>query len=201
MALVDFLYRCPFCGHDPMQGRGDLAQCPSCSRRYEPVGVGTRIRVTEEGGEPTLELPARALSARLHELGGPLTRALDSKDRLFHSSEAQGRFSVGETAVRFQGRLMGYFERLSSPVRGELVLDGSTLEFGGREWPLLDLRSLQAVSSALQITSRDGSLAHFRFIHDSPRRWEELLRAAVQETWSAAGRGQVVEFQPRIRGE
>jgi hypothetical protein len=43
-------------------------------------------------------------------------------------------------------------------------------------------------------------LVLFRFVEDSPRRWDELLRHAVARRWEALGRGTIREFQPRIRG-
>ena len=36
MALVHLLYRCPECGHDPMDGEGDRARCLSNIPRHGP---------------------------------------------------------------------------------------------------------------------------------------------------------------------
>ncbi len=68
-----------------------------------------------------------------------------------------------------------------------------------RAWDLEEIRSLQASSSSVQLTTERGALLLFRFRNDSTRRWESLLRGAVARRWEALGRGRVVEFQPRIR--
>ncbi len=210
MALVHFLYRCPFCGHDPLEGEGGaVALCSGCGRRYEQGEHPGRIRVTAGEGE-VAEILGFDLSRKLSELGGPIPRAERPDGRWVYGAPVEASFSTRETPVRWQSRVMGFFERLRGGVPGELRLDGDRIHFlpgegegsmrgDTREWPLLDLRSLQAVSSALQLTGREGELAHFRFRGDSPRRWEDLLRAAIQREWRAAGRGEVVEFQPRIR--
>ena len=67
------------------------------------------------------------------------------------------------------------------------------------EWPLLDIRALQGSSSSLQISPLEGGVVTFRFEEESSRRWEELLKAGLRRMWSEAGRGEIAEFQPRIR--
>ena len=57
---------------------------------------------------------------------------------------------------------------------------------------------MQTSSSSLQVTIPSGELIQLRFSLDSPRRWEQLLKAALQKAYREAGRGEIVEFQPRI---
>lgn len=210
MPLIHFLYRCPWCGQDPLDGGdGDTASCPACFRRYERGDAPGRIRVTAEGREVS-QVPAYELSRRLNEMGGPVPRAACFDGTLEYDALVEATFSTSEVGVRWQGTLMGFFERFNLAQPGWLRLEKNLLRFtpegggigdspGGSEWRILDIRSLQAVSSALQMTGTDGILAQFRFVDDSPRRWEDLMRAAVVSAWREAGKGDVVEFQPRIR--
>jgi hypothetical protein len=90
-------------------------------------------------------------------------------------------------------------------VEGTLALDGTELSFredgGGRHgWRLADLRALQGSSSEVQVSPASGGLVAFRLAEDSPRRWEEALKAGLRAVWRHQGRGEIVEFQPRIRG-
>lgn len=47
MALVDLLYRCPRCGHDPLPGKGGSALCPACGSSYS-VARGGGILISGE---------------------------------------------------------------------------------------------------------------------------------------------------------
>jgi hypothetical protein len=68
------------------------------------------------------------------------------------------------------------------------------------EWPVSDLRALQGSSSELQISPASGGIVAFRLASDSPRRWEERLKGLLRAHWEREGRGEIIEFQPRIRG-
>jgi hypothetical protein len=57
--------------------------------------------------------------------------------------------------------------------------------------------AIQTSSSAVQV--RSGAVLYaFRFTTDSPLRWETLLRGSVQRRYLEQGRGEILEFQPRI---
>lgn len=213
MALVDFLYRCPFCGRDPMEGKGLRASCAGCGRGYAPGSGGTRIRITEAGGTES-EVTAGELARLLAEKGGATASARGPDGRVAYRSRVRARFADREAPVRFRGELLGFCELFGEVVEGVLALEEGHLRFqptevpkagesgpdgGSSAWPLLELGALQTSSSSVQISPREGGVVLFRFPDASTRRWEELLRTAIAETWRDAGRGEVVEFQPRIR--
>lgn len=62
MPLVYLLYRCPRCGHDPTEGKGDEARCPSCGARFSRGRKGGRLRVRDRDGREW-EVPSHELSA------------------------------------------------------------------------------------------------------------------------------------------
>jgi hypothetical protein len=136
--------------------------------------------------------------------GGALRLARRDDGGLSWEARATMRTSTGEDPVRMAGRLLGFHERFGDGREGTLRVTDDGLVFtpddGGapHRWDLLDLRALQSASSTVQITPLRGPMMQFRFQADSPRRWEDLLRHLVAETWRGAGRGEVVEFQPRI---
>jgi hypothetical protein len=113
--------------------------------------------------------------------------------------------------VWFKGELQGFAERMERPEPGSLRIDGEGLTFapgpdgddeGGmapvRHWSFMAIGAVQTSSSSLQISPRSGGLWEFRFRGDSPKRWEELVRYGLREAYRRAGRGEIVEFQPRI---
>jgi hypothetical protein len=157
-----------------------------------------------DGG--TEEIPAGELSRRMEAHGGALTRARGDDGRLRFRSRVRVRFARQEEPVRFRDVLLGFAELFGEGKEGALELDHDrlvlTLDDGEGEamtWPLLDLGALQTSSSSVQISPKGGGVVLFRFPQESTRRWEELLRTAIALAWRAAGRGEVVEFQPRIR--
>lgn len=207
MALVDFLYRCPFCGHDPLQGAGDTARCGSCGRSFRTAPAEGGIAISEGGGE-TRVVPVDELSRRIEALGGVLTRAQRDDGSLRYEAVAAMRLAVVEEPVHYGGSLFGFTEQLGSRRDGTLVLDDRTLQFLSREgdrevvrWDLKDVRALQGASSSVQLSPRTGGVAVFRFLDDSPRRWEALLAHALRRVWLEEGWGEIVEFQPRIRAK
>jgi 1-acyl-sn-glycerol-3-phosphate acyltransferase len=125
-----------------------------------------------------------------------------SPGRVIRRAAVSLRAGAGEGPIRFRGELLGFAERLTRARFAVLELTPSVLGLQGGAWgsrgALLDLRAVQASSSSLQVVLGDGTLFHVRFGDDSPKHWEELLHVAVQEAYRAAGRGKILEFQPRI---
>jgi hypothetical protein len=80
-------------------------------------------------------------------------------------------------------------------------LPDSDPEKGTETWPLLEIRAVQTSSSCLQFSPASGGLVELRFPHDSPFRWETLLRNALRRVYRREGLGEIVEFQPRIVAE
>ena len=201
MALVDLCYRCPHCGHDPMEGEGDEARCRSCGAMIERRRG--RLLTTGPGDGPRVGASARDLCRRIDELGGPMTRATAPDGTLAYAARAMVSWRIGEEAVWYRGVLRGYCESMGPAIEGSVAVDRDTVavDDGGRNsgrWRHLDIGAVQASSSSLQLTLPGDRLVQFRFIDDSPRRWETLVRRLVVDAWERAGRGAVIEFQPRI---
>ena len=201
MALIDLLYRCPVCGRDPTEVKSDQVFCPDCGSSFEaapPTGE-TRIRVRHPRG--TLDIQAGVLTRRIQRFGGAETRA--SRDGILRArARVRLRLITGEAPFRFRDRLMGFIERIGPPMRGELHLDGDILDFQGdeaRQWHLDDIAALQTTSSSVQLSFVDDSVVIFRLEDESVRRWEDLLRKALSQHWWEQGRGEIREFQPRLR--
>jgi hypothetical protein len=228
LALKDFLYRCPGCGHDPMEGEADEARCPACGLVVDRNAAGaTCLRVHGPSGALPSEVPASHLADRIEAMGGALPRATAPSGSLAYATEVRVRTAGSERPIRYRGLLLGFAERFGAGTPGRLRItdEALILDMGGaldaaasahappaagqahrRTWPLEALRSLQTSSSAVQITtldrtSRARGIVHFRFLDDSPRRWDELLRHAISQRWELLGKGTVQEFQPRIRAE
>ncbi len=150
------------------------------------------------GESPEVAVPA--------ELGRKL-EAFDREDSGVRTAKVHLRTVSREEPVRFRGAVTGFHEVLEAPEPGELQVDHEELRFVpsgvGKvlRWPLLTLRSLQASSSSIQVRPPGMELASFRFDSDSPRRWEQLLARRLRKAWIRAGRGEIVELQPRIVAE
>lgn len=204
MTLRNLLYRCARCGQDPVTGRGDRVRCPACGALYERGGGEAAIRVRTPDGE-SARVPAIRLTEAIRDLGGPLPAARQEDGALRFRSRVRVRRSREEDAVRYRGRLVGFFEKLG-PVRSatlHLVDDALELRDGESgavtdRWSLLDLRAVQSSSSSVQIYTVDGELVQFGFPDESPLRWEALLHEVLRRAYRRAGKGEIVEFQPRI---
>jgi hypothetical protein len=205
MSLATLLYRCPLCGHDPVEGRGDEASCPGCGRGFRRGDAGGTLRIVEADGT-VRTVPAGQLTRAIEAKGGARSAASGEGGRLSRSAAALRSRSIAEVPLFRRGELVGFWERKGAGERGRVSLEHDRLSFtkegaaeaeAGDRWELLEIRALQSSSSLIQI-SCGGELVQFRFERDSPRRWEDLLRLALQEAWAAAGRGTIVEFQPRI---
>jgi hypothetical protein len=84
-----------------------------------------------------------------------------------------------------------------------LILTGRSLTFAPTEgqpqqWPLDAVAAVQPSSSALQIRMRGGPVVLFRFPEASVRLWDETIQEALRRLYRSTGRGEILEFQPRI---
>ena len=207
MPIAYLLYRCPKCGEDPTENKGEEARCPTCGTRYLRGREGGTIRILESSGE-VWEVSSGRLTAALDVLGGPRPRARRQDGRISYRAEVSVREAKREEPVWYKGELQGFAERLEGGLEGILQITVQDLTLWPsdavgrgsplRRWGLLDIRAVQTSSSSLQISPREGGLVQFRFQVDSPRRWEDLLRRTLQEAYQRDGRGTIVEFQPRI---
>ena len=59
-------------------------------------------------------------------------------------------------------------------------------------------RGYRTPPDSFRIWNNDDTSQEFKFPEDSPFRWEALLRENLRRAYRAAGRGEIVEFQPRI---
>lgn len=220
MPLLYLLYRCPRCGNDAMEGGGDEARCPACGTEYARGGEGGRLRVREKEGSEW-SVASHRLAAAVDAWNDRATDGIVGDGRgagVIRAASVEVRRARTEAPVAFKGEVLGFVEQLGPPSEGVLELSSlglvlrSVLESEGSEggsvegrggdadgvWPLLDLRAIQTSSSSLQISPSTGGIVQFRFRGDSPRRWEDLLRRALREAYRQAGRGEILEFQPRI---
>lgn len=202
MALKDVLYRCPLCGADAMEGRKDHAHCSSCGRHYLRGPAPARIRVEEPGGERAVL--AAELVERVGSFAGPVTGdGGEGSGEEVQETPVRVRWAVGEETVRYGGELLGFTERLGPRTEMRLRLTPTALELLGdedrrRRWNLMDLRAVQVSSSSLQVYTLARELVHFRFLDDSAFRWETLLQETLRAAYREAGKGEIIEFQPRI---
>jgi hypothetical protein len=213
MALVHLLFRCPRCGHDPMAGTKDKAECGSCGTAFSRGGEGALIRVVHSDGE-SWEVPSRALTLALERWLAEEVLPEDPQVTV-HSAQAWVRRSGPESPVRWGGQLIGFAEAMGERVAGRLRLTGDRLVFtpdsvepepagavpGEATWLLMDIRAVQTSSSSLQFSPALGGLVEFKFPSDSPFRWEHLLHRGLRNAYQKAGLGTIVEFQPRIVAE
>ena len=220
MPLTYLLYRCPACGHDPTRGQKDQAFCPQCGVRFSRGEERALIRMEAPSGEVRM-VPAQRLTAVLEVYQDRDQAEAVRGERPWHSATARMRRSGEESPVRWGGELLGFAEAMGEPAEGILELSSRELVFrpsvgsgsgtpgdhaheslsagdGAHGWKLLDIRAVQTSSSTVQFSPVTGGLVEFRFLQDSPFRWEYLLRSALRAAYEEEGLGDIVEFQPRI---
>ncbi len=218
MPIHHMLYRCPRCGHDPLEGRKGRAKCSSCGTRFEQ-GRGSLILMRPPQG-PVEEASATSLIADLEKMGGAGTgreRGTGSSgSRLLREARVAFGTAGGYDVIRWWGEVIGFSERISWKGKGLIRLEGESLTFtpngeaavrgggvdpdaGGEDFSCLlgDIRGGQISSGAVQVTLERGQLYQFEFVDDSAKRWEDLLCLALRRFYSQKGRS-VIEFKPRV---
>ncbi len=200
MPIHDMLYRCPRCGHDPLDGHKRRAKCSSCGTRFQQ-GRGSVIIVRPRKGPPERTSASR-LIADVEKMGGPGT----GEGLLREARIVFGR-AEGHDVIRLRGEVLGFSERISWKGGGLIKLEGEALTFApdqgavGRvkEFSCLlgDIRGILISSSALQVTLDGGRMYQFEFVDDSSKRWEDLVCLALTRLYARSGQC-ITEFKPRI---
>jgi hypothetical protein len=207
MPIHDMLYRCPRCGHDPLDGHKGGAKCFSCGTSFEQ-GRGSVITVRPPKGPPE-QSSATSLIADMEKMG----------EGLFREARVALGMAEGHDVIRWRGEVLGFSERISWKGEGLIRLEGEALTFTpvqdtvglversgraglgdtaeGFSCLLGDIRGVQISSKALQVTLEERRLYQFEFIDDSPKRWEDLLCLALTRLYTQSGRS-IIEFKPRL---
>ncbi|MEJ2217084.1 MAG: hypothetical protein P8099_10765 [Gemmatimonadota bacterium] len=202
MPITDLFWACPVCGaRDGLQhgreGEGKGARCHECGSRFRRV-QGARIEVLRPDGRRETASVARWLD-RLP----PVSQLLG--ERPIRQARATLRIAEAERVIREGRRYLNRIEIFGKPDDGTLRLRPDAVIFrpdrqGSDDltWPFEGLTAIQPSSHTLQLKARDRPVASLHFASDSVRLWEELLMHAVRDFYRRTGRGDVVEFQPRI---
>ena len=199
MPIEHLLYRCPRCGSDTTT-RGKGVRCEACGTTFEQ---GDLAVITVRSADGTVEeTSARAAIDAIERFGGasPATHHA-SRELSYETPVAVAKVQRYE-AVRWRGRLLGFWERFPEerPARLGLGDGGLTLtaiEQGSRVWPWAEISALQVSSGAIQLDIRRDGLYQVQFLVDSPKRWKELLEGGLRRFYAQRGQT-VIEFQPRI---
>ena len=131
MPIHHMLYRCPRCGHDPLEGHKGRATCFSCGTRFEQ-GRGSVIVVRSPDGPPE-QAAASHLLADLEKMGGPGISKDLGKDQGEESLFREARIALGRAeghdVIRRRGEVLGFSERISWKGEGLIRLEGDALTF------------------------------------------------------------------------
>ena len=132
MPIHNMLYRCPRCGHDPLDGHKGRAKCSSCGTQFEQ-GRGAVIIVRPPDGPPE-QCTAGSLLADVGRLGGPGRAepgfgAQLGEASLFREARIAFGRAEGHDVIRWRGEVLGFSERISWKGRGTVRLEGEALTF------------------------------------------------------------------------
>jgi hypothetical protein len=201
MAISDLLWACPECGR--IGGVDPAGTCQGCGTAFSR-GRGALIRALMPDGRLVERSPAE-WSDRLPDPAVLLKGDGGAgEDSVVRHARVLAREVTGVMAVRGEGReFLNRVERFGPKRQGTLELGPDRLTYrpeggGPREWPFDALTAIQASSSTLQVKARGQPLVAFRFLDDSVFLWETLLHAALRAFYRRTGRGEIIEFQPRI---
>lgn len=200
MAIRDLLWACPECGKvGGLAPTKDAEVCTVCGTRFRR-GKGAMIEAERPGQGTETRTPAEWVD-RLP----PIRQVLDATpaDGPVHQERVTAQFAEGEVVIHHRGKYLNRIERFGSKREGLLAVFDDHLTFledDGTEttWPYDTITALQPSSSTLQVKARGMPLASFRFPNGSARFWEELLGDALRRHYRRMGKGEIIEFQPRI---
>jgi 1-acyl-sn-glycerol-3-phosphate acyltransferase len=211
-----------------MDGQGDRAWCSTCASEFRRGGEGGLLWVRREDEAPTerpgkelaraVESSGHPERSRRNEVGKDPAGSSAGQDAdaapVERSAAVRVRKATVEEPIRARGETLGFYECLGEEEEGvlELTRDGLLLRASGQQkvkneipetsvsWQckMLEIGAIQTSSSSVQIAPRSGGLVHFKFIHDSPKRWEELLQRSVRRAYLEGELGEIAEFQPRV---
>ena len=202
MALKDVLWACPAC--HAIESIAPDGRCQACDARLRR-GRGALIVLNRAGAAPEersvadwlAQLPWPDLDAEGLSLPGGITPPFEAAVLV--------RTETHRKPLRLAGDYIGTIEVFGEREPGTLTLDLASIAFTpdpatvGWCWPLADLAAIQPASSTIQLKVRGGPVASLRFRTGSVRLWEQRLKFCTRHAWNAAGRGRILEFQPRIR--
>ena len=195
MPIQHLLYRCPLCGHDPTTATSRGARCESCGTTFEQ-GRGAVVFVRSLDGEVE-ETSACVLIDAIDKL-----RATEEAGACSYEAEVAVASGNRHQPVWWKGRVLGFFELITDRREATLRLDGAEVivTCAGQEplvWHLGNIHAIQVSSRAIQLNIKDVGLYQMEFLSDSPKRWEDLIKAALTHFYGTLGQ-EVVEFQPKI---
>jgi hypothetical protein len=199
MPLHHLVYRCPLCGQDPTEVTENDVTCNRCKAVFRR-GAGAAIEVRVPGQPVQLRDAVEVVDTIAEwDEREPTAR---KNGKLDYAANVAFRRSTGQGIIHQKGGVFGFYEKLEPEVEGRLSLQesGLTLFVGAEaafEWPWERLSAVQTSSKTLQINTSGDRLFSFRFLDDSPRRWERLLHEALEAHYAAKGQ-KIREFQPRI---
>lgn len=202
MPLKDLLWACPTCCS--LESIDLDGRCRTCATRYQR-GRGARITARANGSVPVERsagewlalLPWPDLDGEGHTLPAGSTPPFEQ--------EVQVRRAGAEHPLRRGGTFLGHVELLGPKQDGVLRLEAERLVFtpqrgdAGWSWPLPELTAIQPASSAIQLKARGEPVVSIKFVAGSVRLWEQRLKYCTRVAYRAAGRGEITEYQPRIR--
>ncbi|MFS8638255.1 MAG: hypothetical protein FWJ74_09215 [Gemmatimonadota bacterium] len=203
MAIRDLLWACPLCGLEGgLRRTGRWEACRGCGARFRR-GRGASIIARAADGTTRIHAAAE-WADRLPGIEEYTSRLEpDKADGVLRQSRVRARVAVGESVIRLGSTYLNRIERFGPPRDGVLALYGDRLRFApdageAEEWTFDEITAVQPSSSTLQVKARRRPVVSFRFPEESARFWEELLCAAIRRHYRANGRGEIIEFQPRI---
>jgi hypothetical protein len=200
MAIRDLLWACPLCAaqaalHPRRRGAEQCASCGASFRR----GPGADIIAETAGGSVRQSGPEW-----LRRLP-PIIGLGEGEGGEGHSraTRVEIRRAIGLEAVHAGGRYLGAIERLGPSGLGRLELTADTLSLAPaagqpQAWSLAAVCAVQPSSSTLQLKLREEPVISLRFLDESVRFWEELLQRTLAAYHRRGGKGEILEFQPRI---
>jgi hypothetical protein len=200
MALTDLFWACPSCGADrALRGEGRGVRCQACQVGFERAPEA-RIRATSPDGKGVV----RSVPEWLDRLPSPASLVEAGREGgAVRTARVTVRAVEEDRPVHGEDGFLNRVELFGDARPGTLELHADSITFRPDDGPPLttpleELTAVQASSRTLQLKRRGSALESFRFLDDAVYLWELLLHAALRDRFGRLGRGEIVEFQPRI---